>query len=201
MSFLRWAALVLIFEIILSSASLAQSNQTGLPSFSSESGGPWDLVNLANLNVHVALPVTARPGRGSNFRFGLSYDNTTYQNIGGFWLLNFNWVGIGGGTANAFAIQSAMAGFFLPGAIQQISCTGGGSGSQITYSNYFDPAQTLHPFTTNIVTNSCTGSGGTTTTSDGSGFTHRYQRRWPCDSYECRWDCACTSRSWFSHHQ
>lgn len=170
----RGLAIVVIvtFCVLFTCSAWAQSSLTGFPPFSTQVGGQWDTVNLADLNVHIAPRITARPGRGLNFRFDLSYDSTVYQLLGTTWFLNFGWTGIGGGSANSFAIQGATTGSLFQQSFQFITCRGGGSGTATTYSTYEDPSQTFHPFVTNITTNSCNdgSGGGTTTTNDGSGF-------------------------------
>ena len=53
----------------------AQQPVTGIPPLSSVSGGPFDTVDLANLNVHFSIPVFSRPGKGMPFSYNLSYDS------------------------------------------------------------------------------------------------------------------------------
>lgn len=45
--------LVCLFVFIAAVCSLAQQPTTGLPPLGSFGGGPFDIVNLANLNVHL----------------------------------------------------------------------------------------------------------------------------------------------------
>jgi RHS repeat-associated protein len=51
--------------------------QTGTPPFGSFGGGP-DVINLANLNSHITIPVFHKPGRGTNFTYDLSYDSSVW---------------------------------------------------------------------------------------------------------------------------
>jgi hypothetical protein len=37
--------------------------QLGTPKYESFGGGPFDIVNLGNLNVHFSIPVLHKPGR------------------------------------------------------------------------------------------------------------------------------------------
>jgi RHS repeat-associated protein len=51
---------------------------TGTPPFSSSAGGP-DVIDLANLNAHLDIPVLNKPGRGGyNFTYDLSYDTSLW---------------------------------------------------------------------------------------------------------------------------
>src|ERR1700679_4344890 len=52
---------------------------TGVPPLGSFGGGPFDVVNLGNLNVHFAVPVLTRPGRGSSFAYSLVYDSSVWS--------------------------------------------------------------------------------------------------------------------------
>src|SRR6266404_5640165 len=65
--------LVLAFSVSAASAQV----QTGTPPFGSFGGGP-DVINLGNLNVHYTIPVLHKPGRGLNFTYDLSYDNSVW---------------------------------------------------------------------------------------------------------------------------
>ena len=74
---------VLSLSILLASLAAAGAAQTqaitGTPPFGSFDGGPFDVIDLANLNVHFRIPVFSRPGRGMPFVFGLNYDSTIWQ--------------------------------------------------------------------------------------------------------------------------
>jgi hypothetical protein len=73
---------------------------TGTPPFGSFGGGPFDTVNLGNLNVHFAIPVLNKAGRGPAFSYNVSYDSsvwtpvvssgtTSWQPVG-----NWGWAGV-----------------------------------------------------------------------------------------------------------
>src|ERR1700719_1396744 len=51
---------------------------TGFPPFAPFSGGP-DIVNLANGNVHIIIPVFSRSGRGMPFSYALQYDSSIWS--------------------------------------------------------------------------------------------------------------------------
>ncbi|PYX53468.1 MAG: hypothetical protein DMG76_25595 [Acidobacteria bacterium] len=54
---------------------------TGTPPFSSLGGGPFDVVNLGNLNLHFAVPVIHKAGRGMSFDYDLSYDGSIWTPV------------------------------------------------------------------------------------------------------------------------
>src|SRR5713101_621835 len=54
---------------------------TGTPLFGSFGGGPFDTVNLGNLNVHFAIPVLHKAGRGMPFTYDLSYDSSVWTPV------------------------------------------------------------------------------------------------------------------------
>jgi len=57
----------ILIVALWSSFGLAQVS-TGAPPFSSVGGGPFDTVNLGNLNVHFSIPVMHKAGRGYSVR-------------------------------------------------------------------------------------------------------------------------------------
>jgi hypothetical protein len=54
---------------------------TGFPPFASMSPSTFDTVNNANLNVHFAIPIFARGGRGIPFSYVLSYDSSIWSPV------------------------------------------------------------------------------------------------------------------------
>jgi RHS repeat-associated protein len=54
---------------------------TGLTPFGSFGGGPFDTVNTGNLNVHFAIPVLHKAGRGVPFSYDLSYDSSVWAPV------------------------------------------------------------------------------------------------------------------------
>jgi len=73
-------ALVLSFEGLVATSASAQV-PTGTPPFGSFGGGP-DVINLANLNSHITVPIIHKPGRGMNFNYDLSYDTSVWYPVG-----------------------------------------------------------------------------------------------------------------------
>lgn len=70
------SSLILLALFVGSPTSSAQV-QTGTPPFGSFGGGP-DIINLANLNSHITIPVRHKPGRGTDFTYDLSYDSSVW---------------------------------------------------------------------------------------------------------------------------
>jgi len=73
----------LLFLLLLSVCSIPSSAQvtTGAPPFGSFGGGP-DIINLANLNSHITVPILNKPGRGTPFTYDLSYDSSVWYPVG-----------------------------------------------------------------------------------------------------------------------
>jgi RHS repeat-associated protein len=55
--------------------------QTGTPPFGSYGGGP-DIINLANLNAHLTIPIVQKAGRGTNFTYYLNLDSSVWYPVG-----------------------------------------------------------------------------------------------------------------------
>jgi RHS repeat-associated protein len=51
---------------------------TGTPQWDSYGGGPFDIVNLGNLNVHFSIPILHKAGRGMPFTYDLGYDSSVW---------------------------------------------------------------------------------------------------------------------------
>src|ERR1700722_10973265 len=81
--FLRssYSLLFLIAHVLISVGLVTKSASaqvaTGTPPFSSMSGGP-DVIDLANLNAHVSVPVLHKPGRGMDFTYDLTFDSSVW---------------------------------------------------------------------------------------------------------------------------
>lgn len=73
---IAWTATVLFFA-----GTAPGQVATGLPPFGSFSGGPFDIVNNANLNVHFEIPVVNKAGRGMPFFYILSYDSAVWYPV------------------------------------------------------------------------------------------------------------------------
>jgi RHS repeat-associated protein len=155
---------------------------TGTPPFGSFSGGPFDNVNNANLNVHFAIPVVQKAGRGLPFNYVLSYDSSVWVPTGSsgsqtwapvgpnsnFSPITWGWRGITEAYFGTYGYTHTTPG-----------CTVGGTHySYDVYSNfaYHDAAGTVHSFniTTTKGSSQCgvtAVSSGTAMATDGSGLT------------------------------
>jgi len=87
---------VLLAILALGATALSAAQvSTGAPPFSSTSGGPFDSTNAGNLNVHFAVPIVQKAGRGMSFSYSLSYDSSVWTpaTVNGVkqWQPAFNW--------------------------------------------------------------------------------------------------------------
>jgi len=168
---IRCAAL---FVILASSVTFSQVS-TGTPPLGSFGGGPFDVVNLGNLNVHFAVPVFNRAGRGMSFRYNLSYDSSVWTPVTSSgvtqWQPASNW-GWRGDTEVA-------TGYYTNTITQRTWCN---SGTETIASNwvYHDKFGVAHAFAGSAVMYrygrdfDCGGEGiypFTATATDGSGYT------------------------------
>ncbi|MHB8217051.1 MAG: RHS repeat domain-containing protein [Candidatus Sulfotelmatobacter sp.] len=157
--------------VLLTGIASAQVS-TGTPSFSSPGGGPFDNVNLGNLNVHLSIPVLHKAGRGMAFTYDLSYDSSVWTpvTVNGVpqWqpATDWGWRGITEARTGYISNKSSTS------TINE--CV------TVTYSNYVyhDSLGALHPFAgaatfRSSAFHTCTTlfTGFTSTASDGSGYT------------------------------
>src|SRR5713226_7584558 len=89
------AASLLLVSLIGSGLCSGQV-QSGTPPFASFGGGPFDIVNLGNLNVHFSVPILHKSGRGVPFAYDLGYDTSVWSPVSSSgslsWQPVFNWV-------------------------------------------------------------------------------------------------------------
>jgi RHS repeat-associated protein len=72
-----------LFLVVLAFLRCAAAQvPTGTPSFGTFGGGPFDVVNLGNLNAHFTIPVIRKLGRGSSYTYSLSYDTSVWYPVG-----------------------------------------------------------------------------------------------------------------------
>jgi RHS repeat-associated protein len=74
-------ALYLISAFLILAGSSSAQVATGTPQFNSFGGGPFDVVNLGNLNVHFTIPVLHKAGRGTPFAQDLTFDNSIWTPV------------------------------------------------------------------------------------------------------------------------
>lgn len=148
----------------------------GLLPFGSFSGGPFDIVNNANLNVHFEIPILNKAGRGLPFNYPDRYESTIWQNNGGSaWSPVTNW-----GWPNG-PFEPSMG--FVYFSTTQGSCNVGGTNyfyNIYSFWNYKQPSSPgyITPFSFTLsdasVGTPCTGTppySTTATATDGSGVT------------------------------
>jgi len=172
---LKWISLCLTLLLTFAKLTAAQV-QTGLPQFAAMQGGP-DTINLANLNVHFAMPIEAKPGRKLPFTYSFSYDSSVWSPVNssgqsvwtpaagfGFTTGLQAWNGLvsASSSENCVYIPPPYGGFYI--------CYGTDDG----YA-YKDANATVHP-TTFVYSWACTpscsyNSSGSLTAEDDSGYT------------------------------
>ena len=161
-------------SIFVSCLALAQPTP-GLPPFGSFSGGPFDTINNANLNVHFGIPVFSRAGRGIPFSYTLTYDSSVWSPVSAtgssVWTPVGNW-----GWAGVTQVETG----YITYSTTQSSCTPNGTTWYYwnTYSGfiYHDTFGTSHSIGVSASTwNNYPCGGGppnpmTMTAGDGSGY-------------------------------
>jgi RHS repeat-associated protein len=162
-----------LFLAMMTGLASAQVSQvaTGRTPFGSFGGGPFDTVNLGNLNVHFAIPVLHKAGRGTPFTYDLSYDGSLWMPVTSSGTTQWQPVGNWGWRGQT----EASTGYVSRSATSSTICNG--TGVQVVFSNwaYHDAFGAVHPFvgTTDTRVGHC-GNGGnsiTVTSADGSGWT------------------------------
>ncbi len=144
---------------------------TGTPAFGSYGGGPFDIVNLANLNVHFGIPIVAKAGRGTPFTFDWVYDSSIWyiDTNNNQWQHPTNW---------GWKAQTEVITGYVRYWEQSEGCPVGEGGLVIDWFTYYaEPLGTKHNFPVNfhiVTVNQC---GGSTTpfpvtayANDGSGY-------------------------------
>lgn len=178
----RAGLLLLLAFALVSTSSFAQVT-TGTPPFGSFTGGP-DVINLANLNVHLSIPIINKAGRGLPFSYALSYNSATWypvsSNGSASWYSNntFNW---GWGSWDAPVIgnlgyQVTATGYCYD--YHQYPPQKTGSYEDFGHWIYYDQMGTPHPFSPSTMviwtTGTCPSGPAQNlsisgTTNDGSG--------------------------------
>ncbi len=177
----RTRALILILVLTLCPALSQAQVTTSTPPFGSFTGGP-DVINLANLNSHLAIPVLHKPGRaGFNFTYDLSYDSSVWYTVTSgstkSWqpIPNWGWRGV---TEAATGFTSASSTNVT--CLQCNSFTCWTATGEIIVSNwaYHDPWGIPHSFSgeADLYTGACPNmpgpsTGFTSQATDGSGYT------------------------------
>jgi RHS repeat-associated protein len=77
---IRAAVFLMALVGVLSPLCLPQA-VTGVQPFNSYGGGPFDTVNLGNLNVHFSIPIFHKAGRGIPFAYDLTHESTIWTPV------------------------------------------------------------------------------------------------------------------------
>ena len=160
--------LFVFLAILTIASSFAQTVATGTPAFGSFGGGPFDVINLGNLNVHFSIPIVQKAGRGMPFNYSLSYDNSVYYStsVNGTvtWqpVSNWGWRGV----------TEAAAGYTTYFQHNQTCILDGQKVNGTNYDNwvYHDQSGIAHSFPIHLNL-PCGDDTETKTASDGSGYT------------------------------
>jgi len=178
-----------MLAVVLAVVSISQAQQvtTGAQPFGSVGGGPFDSINLGNLNVHLDVPVLNKPGRGMPFTYDLSYDSSVFYatQVNGTltWQPVYNWgwraqteIASGYISYSIFS-QECYTEVCLP----HQGCIEEPSGTTVIFSNfiYHDQFGVPHPFAGSVTTLTGTCGSGITNnltplSTDGSGYTIQY---------------------------
>jgi RHS repeat-associated protein len=170
-----------LFVLLLTfSGSAFAQVTTGTPPFGSFAGGP-DVIDLANLNTHIAIPVLSKAGRGMPFNYIIQYESSIWQPVTSSG--STSWEPTNSG---AFGFTFQGVGSLRWSVTEDIPCythVGGENeqtGAVLYYTvTYFDVLDTPHVFGSSVIDTQGKGGGcvtdgyaysGTPTT-DGSGYT------------------------------
>ena len=167
-----WWLATIVLCLALEPISISQV-ATGMPQFNSLGGGPFDRVNLGNLNVHFTIPIINKGGRGTPFTYNLAYDSSIWVpvTVSGnlVWQPTPNW-GWQGQTEVSLGYITMTSTTTKP-----LSCGDGTFASTTIYfwKSYRDNLGASHSFglaSTNV--NGCAGSESSKTAPavDGSGY-------------------------------
>jgi RHS repeat-associated protein len=168
--------LALLFAALLCSARIASAQvATGTPPFGSFGGGP-DIIDLANLNVHIDVPMLNKPGRGMNFTYDMSYDSSVWYPVTSgsttTWTPVSNW-GWRGQTevAAGYITHTTNIGPRCPNPAYPPDPPPTIPGAYYANYWYHDNLGVAHPFAVTGSSNPCGGGGETGVATDGSGYT------------------------------
>jgi len=149
--------------------------QTGTPVFGSFSGGP-DIINLANLNSHITIPVLNKSGRGMNFNYNLIYDSSIWYPVTSNGIQSWQYATATNWGWTTSIPRGGHVGYSTTMITHNVIC---GSIYVTSYTNwaYYDGFGTPHPFpgtsdswTSTPGCNSTGTDGFSSTTSDESGY-------------------------------
>jgi RHS repeat-associated protein len=145
-----------LFALTLLAAQAASAQvATGFPPFSSLSGGSFETINNANLNVHLSIPVLSKPGRGMPYSYALNYDGSVWTPVspsGGY-----VWNPAGGWTTQSQAETGSYnylaAQVCCPGQGQKCIQGTGTYYNLYTQWKYYDRSRTEHDLPASVAVN------------------------------------------------
>ncbi len=173
---MKRASLIFLFAFAFLPATAVAQLQTGTPPFGTYGGGP-DVINLANLNSEITVPVLSKPGRGIPFTFNLTQDSSVWYPVTSgstkSWqpVMNWGW--------NQSIVTMGSLTFNVGQSGHLVRCGDYYSeDTWITYSGwaYTDGFHAKHPFSiiTTATLNGCTNewsyTSGQGAATDGSGY-------------------------------
>jgi len=142
MKFRTWLTTPFII-LILGTGIASGQVATGAPPFGSFGGGPFDTVNLGNLNVHFSVPILYKAGRGMPFSYTLAYDSSVWSpvSVSGqlVWQPAFNW----GWTAQS-AVRTGYISYYV--FHQNCDDQSGHQSTEYRGWTYYDPWGVVHIF-------------------------------------------------------
>ena len=169
---MKTSLLCIVLLLVVGGAASAQV-ATGSSAFGAFGGGPFDTVNLGNLNTHFEIPVFGKAGRGLPFNYALTYDSSVWSphnsNGTSVWTNGFNW---------GWKPESANAVGYITASEVYYECGYPNQGSQYikftqwVYHNPFTGVATSFPGLLEYDSHNCDGGGTSTLTAtaeDGSG--------------------------------
>lgn len=166
-----------LLAIILTSFVTTAQVPTGTPPFGSFGGGPFDVVNLGNLNTHFTIPVIQKAGRGSPYTYNVSFDTSVWYPVGTSG--SQTWTPVAGygwnyPTPTGYLTNQIVASWTQP-------CNPPGNMNQVNiqvyaFWVYHDSKGGSHPFNVSTTNNfgGCSGAGSPTQSgvaTDTSGYT------------------------------
>src|SRR6266567_4804210 len=160
--------------LILAASSTFAQVQTGTPPYGSFDGGP-DIINLANLNSHITVPVLHRPGRGTDFTYDLSYDSSVWYKVtsGGTtgWqpVSKFGWKGQTE-VSMGYITFKTHGGFTCPNPEYPPTLPQTVPGYYFDTYVYHDSYGVSHPFNITVYSTACGGALEGDVAVDGSGY-------------------------------
>ncbi len=161
-----------ILVVLLMSVFVSAQVPTGTPAFGSFGGGPFDVINLATLNVHFSIPIVSKAGRGLPFSYAVPYDSSVWYPAGTgaskVWtpVTNFGWPAQQEIATGKILYTTRTTPCFDPDLNKIITVT------HWDYTGFREGSGTFHKFLLGVADDDTCGAAtsGNQTSSDGSGY-------------------------------